>query len=86
MISLSSSRNYLLTLENTPENVKIHVLDLQRGDLLATLDPSEQMLKRKLQVTTKVRKDMGQISTIYYDEVRHEIITGHDNGQIYIWS
>lgn len=29
---------------------------------------------------------MEEISVIYYDELSHEIITGHKNGSICIWN
>jgi len=33
----------------------------------------------------KMEKLMNEISYVYYDEIRHEIITGHESGSIVIW-
>lgn len=33
-----------------------------------------------------MEKLMNSITFIYYDELRHEIITGHETGSIVIWS
>lgn len=34
----------------------------------------------------KYEKLMNSITYVYYDEQRHEVITGHDNGSVVIWN
>ena len=33
----------------------------------------------------KFEKLMNSITYVYYDEATHEIVTGHDSGNIVIW-
>ena len=34
----------------------------------------------------KLERLMNQITYVYYDELRHEIVTGHENGSVIIWN
>jgi hypothetical protein len=34
----------------------------------------------------KMERLMNQVTYVYYDEIRHEIITGHENGSIVLWN
>ena len=43
-------------------------------------------VKAKPMNTERYKTLMEEISVIYYDENRHQIITGHKNGSICIWS
>ena len=63
--------------------------------LLASSSPiNEWTLKRDLFMNSSSKVNMTQsrygqlmnsISVVYYDEKRHEIVTGHSNGSIMIW-
>jgi len=34
----------------------------------------------------KMEKLMNTITYVFYDEVRHEIVTGHESGSFVIWN
>ena len=91
VISLSASRKYLFLLaddegeETSPdsswpnepadEGMKINVVEIMRGQLIAEIRPPPQFSKAT----------MKGVSYIYYDERHHELYTGHADGTIHLW-
>lgn len=62
------------------------MLDIQKGKLLATICATTNAACNSKLTQKKLEKLMNQISFVYYDELRHEIVTGHENGSIVIWN
>ena len=56
-------------------SMKINVIEIQRGQLIAVIRAPTDFLKAS----------MRTISYIYYDERQHEVYTGHQDGSIHLW-
>lgn len=64
----------------------INVIDIQKGKLIAEINANVDKMKNNLKISPKkMEKLMNEISYVYYDEIRHEIISGHESGSIVIW-
>lgn len=68
----------------------INVIDIQKGKLIAevrTSSSSKGHQRNNLKIPAKkMEKLMNTITYVFYDEVRHEIVTGHESGSVVIWN
>eukprot|EP00347_Sterkiella_histriomuscorum_P015915 403355201 len=67
-------------------DVIISVIDIQKGRLVSEIRV-ETGKKNSLKLNPKkMEKLMNIVTYVFYDEIRHEIITGHESGSIVLWN
>jgi hypothetical protein len=65
----------------------INVIDVQKGRLVAEIRANLNKKNPHIKMPSKkLERLMNQITYVYYDELRHEIVTGHENGSVIIWN
>ncbi|CDW78445.1 UNKNOWN [Stylonychia lemnae] len=97
--SLTTSSNRVLTPNQTSlrsninieppkksTDVIINVIDIQKGKLISEIRASTSKKNNLKLSPKKFEKLMNTITYVFYDELRHEVITGHESGSVVIWN
>lgn len=75
-----------ITQEKSCE-VIINVIDIQKGRLIAEIRAGVNKKNQHIKMQSrKYERLVNQITYVFYDEQRHEVVTGHENGSVIIWN
>ena len=63
------------------------VIDIQKGKVICQINATHPNTAKALKMSEKkLEKLMNIITYLHYDETRHSIVSGHENGSIVIWN
>lgn len=68
------------------KDIVINVIDIQKGKLISEIRVCTGKKNSLKLPQKKMEKIMNTITYVFYDEKRHEIVTGHENGSIVLWN
>ncbi len=68
------------------KDIVINVIDIQKGKLVSEIRVGTGKRNSLKLPQKKMEKIMNTITYVFYDELRHEIVTGHESGSIVLWN